>query len=142
MIVLDTNIISVLMNPKHPDQPIIGAWRLTLGDEVARITTISMSEILLGIAIMPLGNKRQRLETAANRFFSSGAALNFDEAAALAYVEIVSTRREHGRPIPILDAQIAAIARANGATVATRNVRDFEDCGVALVNPYSSAPVV
>jgi len=64
--------------------------------------------------------------------------LSFDESAALLYGEIMGRRKELGRPLGILDGQIAAIARAHQLTVVTRNTRDFEECGVELINPFDS----
>jgi predicted nucleic acid-binding protein len=61
----------------------------------------------------------------------TGRILPFDSAAAVAFAEIAATRRQAGRPIAQADAQIAAIARSRGAALATRNVPDFEECGIA-----------
>ena len=68
--------------------------------------------------------------------------LPFDGAAARAFAEIVASRRQAGRPISQLDAQIAAIARSRNATVATRNTVDFEGCGVAVDNPWRAGKKV
>jgi predicted nucleic acid-binding protein len=65
--------------------------------------------------------------------------LPFDSAAARAYAEIVAARRAAGRPVSQSDGQIAAIAHSRGMAVATRNIRDFEDMGIALINPWVSA---
>ncbi|WP_172331819.1 PIN domain-containing protein [Mangrovicoccus sp. HB161399] len=67
-----------------------------------------------------------------------GRILPFDSAASVAYAEIASARRSAGRPIAAFDAQIAAIALSRGATVATRNIRDFEGCGLELIDPWQS----
>jgi hypothetical protein len=66
----------------------------------------------------------------------AGRILAFDSSAAQSYAELVSDRRRRGRPISQFDAQIAAIARVAGATLATRNVRDFEHCGIGVVDPW------
>ena len=63
--------------------------------------------------------------------------LPFDEDAARVYGDVLAHRREIGRPISSLDGQIAAIARSRGFSVATRNIRDFEECQVDLINPFS-----
>jgi predicted nucleic acid-binding protein len=68
-----------------------------------------------------------------------GRILPFDSPAAVAFAEIAATRRQAGRPISQADAQIAAIARSRGAALATRNVPDFEGCGVEIVNPWTGA---
>jgi predicted nucleic acid-binding protein len=70
---------------------------------------------------------------------SKGRILPFDSDAALLFPSIAAACRAAGRPISQLDAQIAAIARSRGATVATRNAGDFEDCGVTVVNPWAGA---
>ena len=63
--------------------------------------------------------------------------LPFDAPAVAHYVEIVATRRQAGHPISQFDAQIAAIALHNEATLATRNLKDFEGCGLRLINPFA-----
>jgi predicted nucleic acid-binding protein len=67
-----------------------------------------------------------------------GRILPFDSPAAVAFAEIAAQRRQAGRPISQADAQIAAIARSRGATLATRNVPDFEGCGIEIVNPWTA----
>jgi hypothetical protein len=67
-----------------------------------------------------------------------GQVLVFDIPAARAYGPILAVRKTKGRPIDEFDAQIAAIAKANGATLATRNTSDFEDCGIQVVNPWEA----
>jgi predicted nucleic acid-binding protein len=139
VIILDTNVASVLMVAGHPDLATITAWRDTLADRDVRITAITRAEIAQGIAVLPEGAKRASLAAAASDFFAATAKLTlpFDAAAADAYARIVAKRRSLGQPIGVLDAQIAAIATAVGATVATRDVKGFADCGVGVVNPYS-----
>ena len=90
---------------------------------------------------MPTGRRRDRLASeieAMIREDFEGRLLPFDSEAARAYAELASARRAAGRPISIADCQIAAIARSRGMAVATRNVRDFTDMGVAVINPWSS----
>jgi hypothetical protein len=82
------------------------------------------------------------LEEGFERVLSEGFAgrvLGFSEAAARCYGEVMGRRREIGRPLSILDGQIASIARMHGYAVATRNVRDFVECGVEILNPFSAA---
>ena len=95
--------------------------------------------MLFGIELLPRGKRRDSLLADAEATFAedfAGRLLPFDEAAARAFPEIAANRRLRGRPITLFDAQIAAIARANGALLATRNSSDFEDCGIRLVNPW------
>ena len=92
-----------------------------------------------GARLLPAGKRRATLEAALRATFDedlAGRILPFDSAAVPAYVDIVSARRAAGRPISQFDAQIAAVARHHSALLATRNVDDFEDCGVAVVNPW------
>ena len=102
-------------------------------------TTITQSEIMLGIMLLPAGKRRARLQSAAHAMFIEDFAnrvLAFGTDAASLYAQIAADRRRKGRPISHFDAQIAAIARANGARLATRNVSDFQGCGIQLVNPW------
>ena len=97
-------------------------------------------EIRYGIRILPQGRRRDDLQYRFDRFVSRGFAervLDFDWGAASLYGEIMGSRREIGRPMSVVDGQIAAVARARGCQLATRNVTDFEACGVELVNPWA-----
>lgn len=137
MIVLDTNVLSELMRPS-PDEGVV-TW--TAGHPSTRLftTSITEAEILYGVRLLPSGERREAIEAAATALFAEdldGRVLPFDRDAAAPYSRIASERRRMGRPISHFDAQIAAIARSRGATVATRNVADFEHCGVELLNPW------
>ena len=138
MIILDTNIVSVIYAPNHPDLPIIEAWKQNCPDHDVRVSSISRAEISYGIAILPEGSKKRLLADAADRFFAPllELILPFGVREAEVYGAIVACRRAKGRPIGILDAQIAAIAKVAGAVVATRDVSGFLDCGVPVINPY------
>jgi len=137
MIVLDTNVISEPARPRPARQVL--DWLAAQPAMQLFTTTICEAEILLGLAILPLGKRRSSLEDAVRRMFAedfSGRVLAFDRAAAEAYAAIGAARRRLGRPIATLDAQIAAIAQAHGAALATRNVADFADCGIDVVDPW------
>ena len=139
MIVLDTNVISELM--KKNAEPSVLAWIAGADPGEFVTTSITRAEILLGVMLLPEGRRRSTLEIEARRIladFGSGGVLSFGEEAAEQFVTIVAHRRGTGRPIDPLDAQIAAIARAHRARLATRNVRDFEDCGVSLIDPWAA----
>jgi len=104
-------------------------------------TTITIAEVLFGVEVLPKGKRREELLRQAEATFSddfSQRVLPFDEPAARAYAMIGVVRRTHGRPISALDAQIAAISKVHGATLATRNTSDFEGCGVRLINPWQA----
>jgi toxin FitB len=106
-------------------------------------TALSQAEILYGLELLPEGRCRDDLIAPALRVFEEdlgGRVLPFDTDAAVAFADIAAGRRRAGRPISQIDAQIAAIVRARGASFATRNVADFEDCGIALINPWDAAP--
>ena len=137
MVVVDTNVLSELMKPL-PASEVVG-WMNAWPVSQLNTTTITMAEVLYGIEILPAGKRRndmqQRLEIMFQGKFA-GRILTFDIPAARAFAEISARRRTMGRPILEIDAQIAAIARSRGASVATRNIRDFEDCGVALIDPW------
>ena len=140
MIVLDTNVISELMR-REPDAKVM-AW---IGEQpMAGVftTTLTQAEIFYGLALLPEGHRRDELAAAARPMFEVdlvGRVLSFDTEAALAYPDIAAGRRQGGQPISQIDAQIAAIVRSRGARLATRNVRDFADCGITVVNPWGEA---
>lgn len=102
-------------------------------------TSVCEAQILTGVALLPAGRRRNAVEAAVKAIVEefAGRILPFDSAAAHAFAEIAAHRRGAGRPIGEIDAQIAAIARAHGATVATRDVGDFTDCGVRVVSPWA-----
>jgi len=138
MIILDTNIVSVIFVHDHPDQPLIDAWRRASLDQDIRVTAISRAEIDYGIAILPDGARKRRLSEAADEFLAPlmGFVLPFGVLEAEVYGTIMASRLSKGRSMGVLDAQIAAIATVAGATVATCDTRDFLDCGVRVINPY------
>lgn len=136
MIILDTNVVSELMRPA-PDPGVV-AW--IAGQGSLWLTAVSEAELRLGVALMPAGARAEAVGAAVAAMLAedfAGRILPFDSAAARAYAVICRDRRTAGRPVAAFDAMIAAVARAAGATVATRNLRDFEGCGVALVNPWA-----
>jgi toxin FitB len=137
MIILDTNVISEAMSPMPNGK--VRQWLAAQPSQQLFTTTVSLAEILYGLEILPLGKRRAGLSATAETMFAKlfvQRILAFDGPAARAFPPIAAGRRLRGRPISILDAQIAAIAKANGATLATRNTSDFESCGVRLVNPW------
>jgi toxin FitB len=106
------------------------------------VTAITVAEILFGIELLPRGKRHEKMLAQAQATFAedfAGRILPFDEEAARAFPSIAASRREQGRPIAELDAQIAAIARSRDAILATRNTADLEGCGVRLVNPWQSS---
>ena len=140
MYVIDTNVASELMRPSPA--PAVAAWIAARDAEELYLTAVSEAELLYGVAIVPAGRRRNELEAAMLRWLDTGFAeriLPFDSAAARDYADIAASRRSAGRPIAPADCQIAAIARSRGMAVATRNVRDFGDIDVEIVDPWTVA---
>ncbi len=138
MLILDTNVVSETMLPV-PSPRVLAWWSQQRTSEELHITTVTVAEILFGIELLPHGKRHARLLAEAEAMFAedfAGRILPFDEEAARAFSQVAASRRGQGRPIAEFDAQIAAIARSRGAALATRNVDDFEGCGVRLVNPW------
>nr|WP_313409194.1 type II toxin-antitoxin system VapC family toxin [Pseudomonas sp.] len=139
MILLDTNVLSELMRAKPAPQVLEWVDAQPVGDLV--ITSITVAEILYGIARMPDGKRKQGLLDAASVMFDedfAGNILPFDADAAVHYAEIAAETEAKGRVVDMADAQIAAIGRLHDAVIATRNIRHFETLGVALVDPWSN----
>ena len=137
MIVLDTNVVSELMRDRP--QQTVRAWFRAQPATSLFVTTVTEAEILTGIALLPYGRRRRGLSEAAARVFATlfvGRILTFDSDAANIYAEIFAQRYAAGRPISQADCQIAAIARSREASIATRNVRDFEGIEVELIDPW------
>lgn len=140
MIIVDTNVVSELPRPS-PEPRVEGWLAAQIGLDIY-MTAISEAELRCGAAIMDNGKRCDCLAEAIDRILRDGMigrVLAFDSAAAEALATIAASRRAAGRPIAQADCQIAAIARARGATVATRNTADFEGCGVDLINPWDAA---
>jgi predicted nucleic acid-binding protein len=100
------------------------------------------AEILAGIAVLPEGRRRDALTAAADGMFAedfAGRILPFDDQASGAYAALFAARKQAGRPAGTIDLMVAAIARSQGAAVATRNGSDFSGCGIAVINPWQAA---
>ena len=137
MIVLDTNVVSELMRPA-PD-PGVAAWVADRDAATLFLSAVSEAELRYGIAIMAAGRRRDALASAIEAMLREDFAdrvLPFDSAAARAYATIAADRRAAGRPATQADAQIAATARSRTMAVATRNIYDFEDMGIDLIDPW------
>jgi toxin FitB len=137
MIIIDTNVVSELMRPE-PD-PGVASWVRARDRRELRMTAISLAEVRYGIARLPDGRRKQVLLGAADEIFSAFAdqILPVDAAAAEHYAVIASSRERAGKPIPGLDALIVAVCRSQGATLATRNVSDFDGTGIEIINPWT-----
>ena len=138
MILLDTNVISELMRAE-PAQAVLD-WFAKHDAADLCISAVTEAELRTGVAILPEGQRRDRLQAAIDAMIDldfQARVLSFDSLAAKAYAEIAAQRRASGRPIAEADCQIAAIARATDAPIATRNVKDFDGCGIRLINPWN-----
>lgn len=138
ILVIDTNVVSELMKP-NADEHVV---RYVDSTDVRSVfvTAVTVAEVRYGIALLPDGLRGERLRLAANTFFDlmHTRVLGFTAASADEYGNLAASRHALGRPIGPLDAMIAAICREVGATLATRNTKDFADTGVQLVNPWTS----
>lgn len=140
MILLDTNIVSEVM--KVTPAEVVLNWLNQQESSALYVATITIGEIAYGLRILPDGKRRTSLTDKFEQFIAQAFAqrvIDYDEPAARVYGEIMGARKESGRPMSIPDGQIAAVARCNHLCVATRNVADFEPCGVDLINPFSTA---
>src|SRR5664279_4895234 len=136
MIIVDTNVVSELMK-RSPSEPVIDWVRARTGSALLT-TSITLAEILYGIARLPDGRRRELLRTTASEVFAAfeDQVLPFDSSAATLYAEVVGGRDRLGLPIDGFDAQIASICRAHGATLATRNLKDFQHTDISLIDPW------
>ncbi|MBV9075223.1 MAG: type II toxin-antitoxin system VapC family toxin [Acidobacteria bacterium] len=137
MIILDTNVLSEPLRPIPSAQVL--KWLDRYPSQELFTTAVSESEILYGITIYPDGKRKDELRVAAQDLFRrllQDRVLAFNSDAAHIYAEIASARRRVGRPMSRPDAQICSIALVTGAALATRNTRDFEGCGVEILNPW------
>ncbi|MGU3330741.1 type II toxin-antitoxin system VapC family toxin [Methylobacterium mesophilicum] len=137
MIILDTNVLSELMRAKPTI--LVLKWFAAQPSAGLFTTTLTQAEIFYGLSLLPEGRRRDDLFAAAQPIFEvelAGRILSFDQDAAMAYADIAASRRRAGQPISQIDGQIAAITASRGARLATRNVRDFVDCGIVVVDPW------
>jgi toxin FitB len=140
MKILDTNVVSELIRPNRDENVV--AWVDAQPVNELFVTAITEAELRSGVATMPSGKRKKALEADVHGILQkefAGRVLPFDSKAAIEYAAIVSARRAAGKPVSQFDAQIAAIARANGAAaIVTRNVEDFAGVGVEIVNPWAA----
>ena len=140
MFLLDTNVVTELMRDA-PNSNVL-SWMDKQPTQDLFVTAVTEAEIRTGVAILPEGVRRRGLADAAERTLGSlfaGRILPFDSDAARAYAEIVAACSAAGRLASQAGCQIAAIARSQGMTVATRNVRDFMDTGIDVIDPWTTA---
>lgn len=137
MIVLDTNVISEIMG-SHPSKAVV-AWLNQQPGTNLFITSISLAEIGYGLRVLADGQRGRILQNRFEEFVTQGfeyRILNLDAAAARIYSEIMGHQKEIGCPMSFPDGQIAAITLANRFMLATRNIKDFNHCGLDLIDPF------
>lgn len=139
MILLDTNVLSALM--QEEPEPAVVAWLDGQPPESVWTTSITVFEIGFGLRLLADGRRRRRLEKAFTQALEDdlqGRVISFDDLAADAAATLAAAQRLAGRSVDFRDIQIAGIAAARKATVATRNIRHFEGLGISLVNPWET----
>jgi predicted nucleic acid-binding protein len=140
VILLDTNVVSEPLKPRP--EPAVMQWLNVQPPADLYLPAIVAAELYFGWSILPAGRRRGRrkdlIERAVEQF--EGRIVPFDLKAAVEYGRLMAAARADGVGLPALDGQIAAIAFAHGATLATRNVRHFEATGLEIVNPWDQVP--
>jgi hypothetical protein len=138
-IILDTNVLSELMRAQPA--PVVMDWFSRQTTVTFSITAITQAEILLGIALLPAGKRRDLLADAAEKMFQedfSGYCLPFDESSTALYAAVVASLRRSDFSMTTEDAQIAAIALRHNLPLATRSTKDFLHIdGLVLHNPWT-----
>jgi len=140
VIILDTNVVSEPLRPA-PDAAVL-AWLDAQASATLCLTSITLAELLAGVAALPAGRRRNRLALALSDQvlpLFEGRMLAFDAPAAHAFARVHAAAMAAGNPISFADAAIAAIAAAHGFSLATRNVRDFKGTGLEVIDPWASA---
>jgi len=138
-VLLDTNALSEIL--RSSSDPAVIRWFASQAQDQLFVSAVTQAEMELGAGLLPRGKRQQKLQAALQELFEqdfAGRVLPFDGRSVPHYAEIVVARRAAGRPISQFDAQIAAIALQHGMALATRNTRDFEGCGLRLIDPWST----
>lgn len=139
MIILDTNVVSEPLRPA-PDLAVL-AWLDAQAPQTLCLTSITLAELLAGVAALPVGKRRKQLSAAlAEKILPlfEGRVLAFDTPAAHAFAAVQAGATAAGNPISFADGAIAAIATTHACALATRNVRDFKGTGVVVVDPWGA----
>ena len=138
MIILDTNVVSELM--RRQPAPTVVRWLDQQATQSIWITTITLFETRLGLALLPLGHRREGLEQAFAQMLAvdlEKRVLRFDTEAASQAALLAAERQRGGGPVDIRNTQIAGIAQARRARLATRNLRHFEGLTVDVTNSWA-----
>jgi hypothetical protein len=139
MIILDTNVVSEVMR-LNPDPNVI-AWLDRQAEATVWITSVTVLEVRTGIELLPTGRRKTNLSFDFERFMDTdiqGRVVAFDGRAARLTATVIATRRGIGRSSELCDSMIAGIVIATGGTLATRNIRHFDDLSITLVDPWTA----
>jgi len=139
MIILDTNVVSEPM--RRNANPAVQTWLDQQAAETLYLTSTSLSELLVGIEILPNSKRKKGLAAALSELLVmlfGGRILAFDQRAAMAYAPLIARGRSRGQIISVADGQIAAIASVHGFSVATRDTAPFVGAGIPVINPWES----
>jgi len=138
MIVLDTTVVSEAMKPE-PD-PAVRAWLNEQSAETLYLSSVTLAELLFGIASMPNGRRKDMLSESLDGLMQlfRERVLPFDTDAARKYADLAVIARTAGRGFPVPDGYIAAIAASQGYQVASRDMAPFEAANVDVINPWES----
>ena len=140
MIILDTNVLSALMQ-QSPDPQVV-AWLDDQPAEMIWLTTVTLFEARYGLALMAPGQRKDLLQQRFEELLLTdlqNRVLNFDANAADRAAALSAQRKSIGRPVDMRDTFIAGIALARNATLATRNTKHFDDLTTPVVNPWAKA---
>lgn len=141
MIILDTNVVSEGFRTRPSDT--VRRWLDAQRSTDLWLCAPVLAELRFGIELLPPGQRRAALDraiTTAERDLFGGRVLSFDRDCAHVFGRIVAARRSAGRAIAAMDAAIAAIALTHRMAVATRDVADFADLGLELIDPFARHP--
>jgi predicted nucleic acid-binding protein len=139
MIILDTNVVSEPM--RRNANPAVQTWLDQQAAETLYLTSTSLSELLVGIEVLPNSKRKKGLAAALSELLVmlfGGRILAFDQRAAMAYAPLIARGRSRGQIISVADGQIAAIASVHGFSVATRDTAPFVGAGIPVINPWES----
>lgn len=139
MIVLDTNVVSEAMKPEP--QPAVRAWLDSQVAETLYLSSVTVAELLFGIAALPAGKRKNMLTEAVDGLLAlfHDRVLSFDTDAARHYAELAILARAGGRGFPTPDGYIAAIAASRGFIVASRDTAPYTAAGVNIINPWETS---
>lgn len=138
MIVLDTNVVSEAMKPEP--HPAVRAWLNDQAAETLYLSSVTLAELLFGIAALPSGKRRDMLSAALDGLMAlfRDRVLPFDTDAARHYAELAVTAKTSGRGFPTPDGYIAAIAASRGFIIASRDTAPYTAAGVSVINPWEA----